>query len=163
MIKIDTALLDEISSAARSSGRLRMNHNFHPMLEDTLHRMLNAMEPGTYIQPHKHQDPDRFEVFLVLKGSFVVITFDDKGNIADHIVLDEASGKYGVEIPERTYHTLIPLQSGSVAYEVKAGPYTPLTAKSFAPWAPAEGDPGVEHYIAVLLQSIGLNQINRNQ
>ncbi len=163
MIKIDKYLLDEVSGSAQSSVRLRMNHNFHPSLEDTLHRMLNAMEPGTYIQPHKHQDPDRFEVFLVLRGRFVVITFDDDGNITDHVVLDAASGIYGVEIPKRTYHTLISLQSGSVAYEVKAGPYTPLTAKSFAPWAPAEGDSGVVRYIEALLQSIGLNKINENK
>jgi hypothetical protein len=64
--------------------------------------------------------------------------------------------KNGVEIPERTYHTLISLETGSVAYEIKAGPYTPLTAKDFAPWAPAEGNPEVENFMQSLLNKIDL-------
>lgn len=155
MIKIDDAFLDKTSVVARNSERLRKNYNFHPTHEDPLHRMLNAMEPGTYIQPHKHEDPDRFEVFLALRGSFVVITFDNNGNIADHTILDAGKGNYGVEIPARTYHTLIPLERNSVAYEVKAGPYLPATAKNFAPWAPAEGDPGVPAYLNQLMKKVG--------
>lgn len=155
MIKIDDAFLDKTSVVARNSERLRKNYNFHPTHEDPLHRMLNAMEPGTYIQPHKHEVPDRFEVFLALRGSFVVITFDNNGNIADHTILDAGKGSYGVEIPARTYHTLIPLERNSVAYEVKAGPYLPATAKNFAPWAPAEGDPGVPAYLNQLMKKVG--------
>lgn len=156
MIKIDHKILDEYTGLAKVSPRLRMNFNFHPTHEDPLHRMLNAMEPGTYIQPHKHENPDKFEVFLALRGRFAVFTFDSVGNIADHVILDASKGKFGVEIPEKTYHTLIPLEPGSVAYEVKAGPYTLLTDKNFAPWAPAEGDPSTANYVKHLLQSIGL-------
>lgn len=135
-----------------------MNYNFHPNLEDPVNRMLNAMEPGTYIQPHKHEDPDRWEVFLALRGRFVVIIFDNEGNITDHVILDPDEGKYGVEIPERTYHTLMSLENGSVAYEIKEGPYMPSGAKNFAPWAPAEGDEGVNLYMEKLLQKVGLTQ-----
>jgi cupin fold WbuC family metalloprotein len=156
MKKITTDFLDIYSQKAKESPRLRMNFNFHPTHEDPLHRMLNAMEPGTYIQPHKHENPDKFEVFLALRGRFVVITFDEKGTITDHTILDASKGKYGVEIPERTYHTLIPLEPGSVAYEVKEGPYALLTAKNFAPWAPAEGDPAVPEYLQQLLTKVGL-------
>ncbi len=114
------------------------------------------MEPGTYIQPHKHEDPDRFEVFLALRGRFVVFTFDEEGNIADHVILDPGEGNYGVEIPARTYHSLMSLEKGSVAYEVKEGPYLPFSAKNFAPWAPAEGDDGVEAYMKHLLREAGI-------
>ncbi|HPE34700.1 MAG TPA: WbuC family cupin fold metalloprotein [Bacteroidales bacterium] len=155
MIKIDDDLLDQISAKAKSVKRLRMNYNFHPDYDDPINRMVNAMEPGTYLQPHKHENPDRFEVFLVLRGRFAVITFDEQGNIKDHFILDARDGKYGVEIPEKTYHTLLSLESGSVAYEIKAGPYSPLTAKNFAPWAPAEGNPAVETYMKSLLKLIG--------
>jgi cupin fold WbuC family metalloprotein len=157
MIKIDDRLLDKTSDVAKTIPRLRKNYNFHPTHEDPLHRMLNAMEPGTYIQPHKHENPDKFEVFLALRGRFVVVTFDDTGNIADHTILDAREGKYGVEIPERTYHTLISLEGNSVAYEVKAGPYSPSNAKNFAPWAPAEGDPDAIVYLNKLLKAVGLS------
>lgn len=148
--------MNKTSELAMKSPRLRMNYNFHPTHEEPLHRMLNAMEPGTYIQPHKHEDPDKFEIFLVLRGRFVAIIFDDDGNITDHSILDANEGKYGVEIPGKTFHTLLSLKTASVAYEVKAGPYFPSTAKNFAPWAPAEGEPGVALYIEKLLNAIGL-------
>lgn len=156
MIKITDEFIDSISQQAKLSSRRRMNYNFHPTHEDPLHRLLNAMEPGTYVQPHKHENPDKFEIFLALRGRFVVFTFDDVGTITDHIILDAREGNYGVEIPERTYHTLVSLESASVAYEVKAGPYSILTSKNFAPWAPAEDDPGVSVYLENLLALVGL-------
>ena len=47
---IDNNLLNEVSSSAKASPRLRMNFNFHQSMEDKCHRMLNAVEPGTDIQ-----------------------------------------------------------------------------------------------------------------
>ena len=156
MIKIDDNFLDKTSSQAKVSPRLRMNYNFHPRLEDPISRMLNAMEPGTYIHPHKHENPDKFEVFLALRGRFVVFIFDNFGDITDHAILDARDGSYGVEIPERTYHSLASLEIGSVAYEIKEGPYSLLTSKSFASWAPAESDPGAKEYLEKLLQKVGI-------
>ena len=156
MIIIDKNLIDKVSGKAVASPRKRMNHNFHPVHEDPLNRLLNAMEPGTYIQPHKHKDPDRVEIFIALRGRFVVFIFDDNGQINEHTILDAREGKYGVEIPEQTYHCLMSLEPGSVAYEVKEGPYSPANAKNFAPWAPAEGDPGVNDYMKSLLDQVGI-------
>ncbi len=135
-----------------------MNYNFH-RLEDPVNRMLNALEPGTYIQPHKHENPDRFEVFLALRGKFAVIIFDETGNITDCSILDPISGNYGVEIPARTYHTLIALESGSVAYEIKEGPYMPAIAKNFAPWAPAENTENAMPYLQSLIEKNGLKNL----
>jgi cupin fold WbuC family metalloprotein len=157
LIKITDEFINVTTREAQQSARQRMNYNFHPNHEDPLHRLLNAMEPGTYVQPHKHENPDKFEIFLVLRGRFAVFTFDDKGSITDHIVLDAHCGSYGVEIAERTYHTLVSLEPGSVAYEVKAGPYSTTTAKDFAPWAPAEGNPEVPAYLENILSLVGLS------
>lgn len=156
MITIDDNFLNETSAKAKVSPRLRMNYNFHPNHEDPLHRMLNAMEPGTYIHPHKHENPDKFEIFLALRGRFAVFIFDENGNMTDHAILDAREGKYGVEIPERTYHMLVSLESGSVAYEIKEGPWVLSTSKNFAPWAPAESDPGTKDYLGNLLKTLGI-------
>ena len=154
MIKINDEFLDLTSAKAKSSPRLRMNYNFHPRYEDMINRLLNAMEPWTYIQPHKHENPDRFEIFLALRGRFVVFIFDENGEIVDHAILDAREGKYGVEIPPKTYHMLMSLESGSVAYEIKEGPYNPLNAKNLASWAPPEGDANVREYIKQLLGKV---------
>jgi cupin fold WbuC family metalloprotein len=156
MIKIDSGLLDQTSAKAKNSPRRRMNCNFHKEYADTLQRLLNALEPLSYIQPHKHENPDKREVFFALRGRIVVIEFDESGNIAEHILLDPLKGNFGAEIPERTYHTIIALDPGTVAYEVKDGPYSPVDDKNFAPWAPKEGGPGTRKYLEEILDRVGI-------
>ena len=140
-------LLNEVTQKAKVSLRRRMNHNFHDDLADPINRMLNAFEPGTYIQPHKHENPDKREVFILLRGSLVVVFFDNLGNATDFVLLNRDKGNYAVEIPEGVWHSLFALESGSVVYEVKDGPYLPMNDKNFASWAPKEGDLGCEEYL----------------
>lgn len=156
MIKIDDQSIQTTIDKAQSAKRKRMNFNYHPVLEDPLQRMLNAIEPGSYVQPHKHEDPDKTEVFMILKGRMVVVEFDDEGHITDSMILDHKTGNYAAEIPPRTWHTIISLEEGSVAYEIKNGPYIPVNDKDFASWAPKEGDDGVESYLAKLKNQLGL-------
>lgn len=151
MIRIDSNIIDKTSEKAKNSARRRMNYNFHPKLDDELQRMLNAIEPGTYIQPHKHENPDKTEVFMVLKGRILVVKFEDGGNVVDFEILDPKKGKWGAEIPPATWHTIISLEEGSVAYEIKNGPYNPIDDKNFAPWAPKENEKGVENYLNTLI------------
>jgi cupin fold WbuC family metalloprotein len=139
MLKITEDFIRQVSDKAKASPRKRANYNFHKIDSELLQRMLNAAEPGTYIQPHKHEDPDKTEVFIILKGSVVVIEFDEDGNIIDHFVLDAALRMgMAVEIPPRKWHSFIALKPGSVLYEVKDGPYDRDADKKFAAWAPAE-------------------------
>jgi cupin fold WbuC family metalloprotein len=155
MIKIDWELLDDTTAKAVAAPRRRMNHNFHQHFSDTMQRMLNAIEPGSYIRPHKHEDPDKREAFFVLRGRIVVVEFEDDGTVADHILLDPAKGTYGSEIAEKRFHCLIALDPGSMIYEVKDGPYAPLNDKNFAVWAPEEGSEGVREYMQGILSSLG--------
>ena len=157
MIKIDNSFIEVTSQKARQSPRKRMNYNFHPQPEDRLQRMLNAMEPGTYIQPHKHENPDKVEAFFCLRGRLLVVEYDSTGNITDHMVLDSRTGHFGCEIPARSWHSIISLEAGSVAYEVKDGPYDPAVDKNFAPWAPREGEPQCDAFINKVLQELGIN------
>jgi cupin fold WbuC family metalloprotein len=156
MLKIDQDLLDGLTQRAQRAPRRRANHNFHRELADPINRMLNAMEPGTYVAPHKHQEPDKREAFLILRGRLLVVEFTETGQVSDWLVLAPALGNFGVEIPPRTYHTLAALEPGTVLYELKDGPYDAATDKVFAPWAPAEGAPEADTYLAALLRQLGL-------
>jgi len=156
MIRIDKNLLDPVSAEANLHPRRRKNYNFHKEYSDILQRLLNAMEPLTYIQPHKHQDPDKREVFIALRGRILVVEFDETGNVSDHVILDPVNGSYGAEIPEKTYHTIVSLESGTVAYELKDGPYSPVDDKNFASWAPKEGTREALSYLEELLKKLGI-------
>lgn len=140
MILIDQKLLDETTGRAKQSPRLRMNYNFHESLDDPINRLLNAMEPGTYLRPHRHKNPDKQEVFLLLRGKAALFLFDDDGNVTEQVILDPANGVYGSEIPCDVWHTLLVLESGSVVYEVKEGPFAPLSPENMAPWSPPAED-----------------------
>jgi len=156
MIKINNSIVNALSRDARKHERKRLNYNFHTDYQDPVNRMLNALEPETYVWPHRHKDPDKPEIFLILKGRLAVIEFDDTGNIVDHIVLDHASGVYGVEIEPRVWHTAIALEPGTVVYEIKLGPYVATTDKNFAPWAPHHTSPESATYNNEILQKLNL-------
>ena len=148
MLKIvSDQMLNELSQKAAASPRLRLNLNFHEDLADPMNRMLNAFEPGTYVQPHKHENPDKREVFIVLRGRLVMVIFDDRGNASEFILLDPQKGTYAIEIPPRIWHTVISLEMGTVVYEMKDGPYLQVIDKNFASWAPKEGDQNCTEYL----------------
>jgi cupin fold WbuC family metalloprotein len=156
MILINDKLVSQVSQKAKASTRKRMNHNFHTDLADTFQRMLNCLEPETYCRPHMHANPPKREVFIILKGSAVVLQFDNRGNIIEYFHLNSAVGNYGVEIPPATWHTIIALEPDTVVYECKDGPYVALTDKDFASWAPEEGSAETAAYNRELLKKIGL-------
>jgi len=156
MIKINEEFIEITSAKAKTSKRRRMNYNFHNEDSANLQRMLNAMEPDTYIQPHKHEDPDKVEAFFALRGRILVVEFDDEGNISDHIILDPLKGNFGAEIATRKWHSIISLEKNSVAYEVKDGPYDAKIDKNFASWAPMEGDPEALKYNQEILEKLNV-------
>jgi cupin fold WbuC family metalloprotein len=143
---IDGALLDRVSESARTSPRLRKNHNFHRTEADVSNRLLNAIEPGSYVAPHRHLDTAKDETFVVLRGRFGLVLFDESGNITHHTVLDVAGPVFGVTIPHGTFHSIVSLAPGSVFFESKAGPYAALTSDERAPWAPVESDASADAY-----------------
>ena len=86
---LDRELCRRLIERARSSPRLRTNHNFHTAMEENPHRFLNVMVRGTYVTPHRHLDPPKAESFLVLEGEIAFFTFDDTGRIANPLDLWE--------------------------------------------------------------------------
>lgn len=135
----DAATLNQLSLEAAHSVRLRKNLNVHPVLTDPIQRLFNAMEPGTYTRPHRHARDSGWELMLVLRGEFAVLFFDADGLVLNRIALSAPRGDGAVDIPAYTWHCVVSLAPGTLMFEVKPGPYSPVDDKDFAPWAPAEG------------------------
>lgn len=149
---IGQATLTDLSKEAASSPRLRKNLNFHASNDAQCHRLLNALEPGTYVQPHCHLDPQKEETLVVLKGRFGVLIFDESGNVTQSLVLSPNTEHFGITIPVGVFHSMVALEAGSVFFEAKAGPYVPIAAAEKASWAPAEGDAACATYLQNMLQ-----------
>jgi len=140
--------LSNLSHAAASLPRRRKNLNLHPVLEDPVQRLFNAMAPGTYVRPHRHDRPNGWEIMLAVRGAFSILIFDDAGAVLERIDLGAAHGATAVEIPARAWHTVVVMDPDTVMFEVKPGPYSPLGDKDFAAWAPLEGEAGTERFVA---------------
>jgi len=156
MIKTDHKMLEALTLKAKESRRKRINHNYHQDASDTLQRMLNCIEPESYSRPHKHENPDKREAFIILEGSLLVIEYDDNGNVIDHIILNHEKGNYCAEIKIKSWHNIIALESGTTVYELKDGPYDLASDKIFAPWAPDEFEPNANRFNTQVLKTLDL-------
>ncbi|WP_432700041.1 WbuC family cupin fold metalloprotein [Kluyvera cryocrescens] len=149
MKQITMSDMQQQSTAAAQSPRLRAHRNFHPELSDAVQRLAIAMEPGTYVRPHRH--PHTFELLLPLSGRFVVLNFDDRGTVTDRAVLGETCTV--LEMAAGTWHAVLSLDSGGVIFEVKHGGYQPVAADDYASWAPEEGAKGTAELMAWYAQA----------
>jgi cupin fold WbuC family metalloprotein len=135
--QLSKAMLDDLVQQAKHSPRLRANTNLHEELSDPVQRLAIAMEPDTFVRPHRH--PQTWELLSALRGRFVVLFFDDAGVVTRRTILGEDCRV--IEFPANTWHAVLSLDAGGVIFEVKQGPYRPLAKGDFAPWCDAlEGE-----------------------
>ncbi|MBZ0291951.1 MAG: WbuC family cupin fold metalloprotein [Anaerolineae bacterium] len=145
MRAITDTMIAELIEQARQLPRLRTIYRLHEH-EEPVQRMVNALIPGTYTTPHKHENPDKVELFSILTGKIACLQFSDSGKVEQVFVLDAAGPVKVVDIPPRTWHSLVALEPSAVV-EIIQGPYEATTHKNFAPWAPAEGTEGATEYL----------------
>ena len=70
-----------------------------------------------------HLHPAKDESFVILRGKVRVTTHNDDGSIIEGVVLSQESGNYGVDISKGVWHMIEALESGSVIFECKEGPF----------------------------------------
>ncbi|MDF2399233.1 MULTISPECIES: WbuC family cupin fold metalloprotein [Pseudomonas] len=144
---LDQALFSDLAEKAAANPRGRQHHNFHAM-EEPCHRMAVALQPSTYVPPHRHLSADKAETLLVLKGRLGVLIFDEAGQVKGKRILQAGGDCVGVDLPAGVFHGLVALEADSLMFECKAGPYRPVGEGEQASWAPREGEPGVAEYQA---------------
>jgi len=45
--------------------------------------LFNAIEPGSYIRPHRHASDPREELLIAVRGLVALVTFDDQGAVTN--------------------------------------------------------------------------------
>ena len=119
---IDNEILDGLTAKAKENPRLRSNLDLRNAADDQSQRMLNALEPGTVMPIHRHKGSS--ETCVCIRGHFEEYFYDENGNLTDTI--DMVPGGVVLNIEKGQWHSLKCLESGSVLYESKDGPYHPL-------------------------------------
>jgi len=135
---IEASQMEGARQDARSSPRHRAIVRFHDH-DEAVQRMLNAVEPESYVRPHRHRSPDKTEVFVALSGRACVCRWNDAGELRETLEIAAAGPRRGAEIPPGVWHSVVSLEAGTVLYEVIEGPFSEATHKQYAAWAPEEG------------------------
>jgi len=151
---IAPADLNALSRTARTNPRLRQNLNLHADYAEPCQRLFNAVEPESYLRPHRHTDPPKPECFVAVRGRFQLLLFDDEGRVTERVDLSPDGPAVAIDLAAGVWHTIIALEPGSIFFETKPGPYVALTDKDFAPWAPAEGSEETKAYLATFREDV---------
>lgn len=147
---INKQTLNQLTELARTNPRLRKNWNIHPNDEFPAHRLLNAMEPSSYIRPHRHLDPHKDETFMIVRGKLGILIFDEAGKVVESLLLDADGDNLGADIPAGVFHTAVSLQEGTIFFEAKAGPFRLLAEEEKAAWSPEEGSDEAIVYLDIM-------------
>lgn len=148
--------MEELARRALASERRRQHFNLHVDYEDPCQRLFNAIEPDSYIRPHRHDMTQGAETLIAVRGGMVLLIFDDVGQITqvqrfgvDNLQVN-SDVAIVVEVGPCIWHTVLALETGSVLLEVKAGPFNPRSPKYPALWAPEESTDQAFDYLKYL-------------
>lgn len=151
---VGQARIDEGIAVSRSNGRGRVIIPVHRTNTDRAQRLLNIIQPGSYIRPHMHPRALGVELVCVLQGAALVLLFDEQGKVTTRRKLVPGPATSIADIEAKVYHALFALEPDTVVLEIKGGPYDEGLDKSWPDWAPAEGSAGVPAYMESLLAEI---------
>ena len=123
-MKIDSALLDTLSSQAKANPRLRQAYDLRTTPEDNSQRILNAMEPRTVLPIHRHRGST--ETVVVLRGKVRQNFYDENGQLTESFEVAASSEIVGFSVELGRWHNTECLESGTVILECKDGKYEAL-------------------------------------
>jgi len=152
ILNIDKSTLAEIIEKSRISSRKRACHIVRSFKQGIPAVMFNALQPGTYIRPHIHPVAEGTEILIPITGKSTAIIFDEKGKIKEKYELSKEKTNY-LEIPSRTFHTVIALEPDSILCEIYMATHPEEEYKQFAAWSPEEG-PLADEYLKKLIKEI---------
>lgn len=156
--------MDSLVDEAKANPRRRKHKNLHADYQEACQRFFNAIEPGSYLRPHRHGPCQGAETLIAIQGLLAFMVFGSEGEVqAVHLFgagnhVKELGGAVGVEVQPGQWHTIISLESGSILLEMKGGPFNPEAPKYFASWAPEEMTQEGQVYLETLKKHVSLSR-----
>jgi cupin fold WbuC family metalloprotein len=87
---------------------------------------------------------EQWELITLVQGRAALLLFAPQRRLAQRIDLGAGAAR-AVEVPPGAVHAAVVLERGTLLLEIKPGPYRP---NDFVDWAPAEGAPAAEPFVA---------------
>ena len=144
-MQFDNDLLKRLLEQAGENPRLRQSIDLRTSSTDASQRVLCALQPGTVVHIHRHEDTS--ETVVCLRGRLdevmyeEVVTYENAASVVAPMGMDAqdvarrveyrevrrihlcpAEGRYGCQVPKGAWHTVEVLEP-SVVFEAKDGEY----------------------------------------
>ncbi|WP_234573357.1 WbuC family cupin fold metalloprotein [Rhodohalobacter sp. 614A] len=150
LFELTEGMIKEGIQASRESDRKRIILPIHRKQDAEVQRMINFLQPGTYIRPHKHPLAHASESLILINGSIRFFTFDENGTVLSKNEISSKPVPGVLDIEPRVWHSFIVLEDDTILFECKKGPYNAQTDKTFAEWSPEEGSVEAQNWIESL-------------
>lgn len=147
LFQLSDQMIENGLKASRESERLRIILPIHREQNARVQRMINFLQPGTYIRPHQHPLEHASESLVLIKGSIRFYTFDEDGNVLTENKIQSKPLPGVIDIEPQVWHSFIILEKDTILFECKKGPYDSEADKVFAEWSPDEGSENVEEWM----------------
>lgn len=128
---IDNDQLDELYDQAGQSERLRSHLMMHGSHQEKVQRLLIALVKGSYVEPHYHELPHQWEMFIVMEGQLQVCLYGRNGEVIKQFIAGDNTGISIVEFSPGDIHSVECLSPRALMVEVKEGPFDSSFAKLF--------------------------------
>ncbi|MCG2589966.1 WbuC family cupin fold metalloprotein [Rhodohalobacter sulfatireducens] len=147
LFQLSEEMIESGLRESRKSDRKRIILPIHREQDAKVQRMINFLQPGTYIRPHKHPLDHASESLVIIQGSIRFYTFDEDGSLMTIHKVNSKPLPGVVDIEPRVWHSFIVLEDDTILFECKKGPYDAETDKYFADWSPKEGSEKVKEWM----------------
>lgn len=128
---IDDKTLESVFSQAEHSERKRAHLLLHASHQEKVQRLLIAMVQGSYVEPHYHELPHQWELFVVLQGEVRVSLYDKDGQVITVRDYGPTQTAAIMELEPGEIHSVECISERALLLEVKEGPFDPAFAKAF--------------------------------
>lgn len=125
---LEPASLNQLYDDA-SSDRLRSHFMLYANHSEKVQRQIIAMLKGSYVEPHYHELPHRWEMFLLLHGEIRVCLYSITGTVSLDLIISENDPLPLIQFFPGYIHSVECLSERALLLEVKEGPFDPQYAK----------------------------------
>ncbi|MFM5558203.1 MULTISPECIES: WbuC family cupin fold metalloprotein [Aeromonas] len=126
---LESALLNQLYHDASGTERLRSHYMLHASHAEKVQRLLIAMLKGSYVEPHYHELPHQWEMFILLRGKIRVCLYSVTGAVSRDLIISENDSLPLIQFFPGDIHSVECLSDRALLLEVKEGPFEPQYAK----------------------------------
>lgn len=150
LFQLSDQMIEDGMKASRESERRRIILPIHREQDARVQRMINFLQPGTYIRPHQHPLEHATESLVLIRGSIRFYTFDEDGNVLTVNEIQSKPFPGVIDIEPQVWHSFLVLEKDTILFECKKGPYNAKSDKLFEEWSPEEGSEDADEWMALL-------------